>query len=419
MIELKKYNLIVAGGGLSGIAASVSAARLGLRVLLIEKNGCLGGALSNSLVYPFFKYMIKDSNTGESKFLNSGIFKEIVERKEKYNDTCWEVYKFVFDDIVNEAGVDVLFHAKLFNVSTGKKEDLSVVENIDVITKSGVITFEADFFVDCTGDGDLFALSGCDYQLGREEDSLCQPMTTCFRICGVETEKFWNEKPKLQEIYKDLQSKGKIVNPRENLLEFTMDKEKGIVHLNTTRVVKYNPTDAFELSKAEIEARKQVREMFDFLRTYSEGCKNASLIAIAPEIGIRESRKLKGVHILKVEELYDKVYFDDTIALGNYPVDIHSPDGSGTVMHSFKDNEFYCIPYRSLLPKDYSNLLVAGRCISATHKAQAAIRVMNICTCLGQAAGTAIALAYKTTGNTHTISINELRNILLENGACL
>ena len=419
MINLKKYNLIVVGGGLSGIAACVSAARLGLSVLLIEKNGCLGGALSNSLIFPFFKYMIKDDDTGKSKFLNAGIFKEIVERKEKYNDTCWEVYKFVFDDIVNEAGVDVLFHSKLFNVSYKKKDDLSLLETIDVITKSGVITFEADFFIDCTGDGDLFALSGCDYQLGRESDNLCQPMTTCFRICGVETEKFWNEKPELQKIYKELQSKGEIKNPRENVLEFTMDKEKGIVHLNTTRVVKYNPTDAFDLSKAEIEARKQVCEMFNFLRTYSQGCKNASLITIAPEIGIRESRKLKGVHILTVEELYDRVYFDDTIALGNYPVDIHSPEGSGTVMHSFKDNEFYCIPYRSLLPKEYSNLLVAGRCISATHEAQGAIRVMNICTCLGQAAGTAVAIAYNTAQNTHTLSVKELRNTLIENGACL
>ncbi len=416
---MKKYNLIVAGGGLSGIAAAVSAAREGLSVLLIEKNGCLGGALSNSLIYPFFKYQIKDSETGKSKFLNAGIFKEFLERKEKYNDTCWEVYKFVFDDIVTESGVNVLFHSTIFDIVCEEDSVLTKLKAVKVVTKSGVITFEADFFVDCTGDGELFTLSGCDYQLGREKDNLCQPMTTCFRICGVETEIFWSEKPKLQEIYKDLQAEGKIINPRENLLEFTMDKEKGIVHLNTTRVVKYNPTDVFDLSKAEIEARRQVAEMFEFLRKYSQGCKNASLVAIAPEIGIRESRKLKGVHILTVDELYNKVYFNDTIALGNYPVDIHSPDGSGTVMHSFKDNEFYCIPYRSLLPNEYSNLLVAGRCISATHEAQSAIRVMNICACLGQAAGTAAALAYKTTKNAHTVSTDDLRDILIKNGACL
>ena len=313
----------------------------------------------------------------------------------------------------------MLFHSRLFNVAYEKDNLLFKLKSVDVATKSGVITFEADFFIDCTGDGDLFALSGCDYQLGREKDNLCQPMTTCFRICGVETETFWREKTKLQEIYKELQREGKIINPRENLLEFTMDKEKGIVHLNTTRVLKYNPTDVFDLSKAEIEGRRQVAEMFEFLRKYSEGCKNASLVSIAPEIGIRESRKLKGVHILTVDELYNKVYFDDTIALGNYPVDIHNPEGSGTVMHNFKDDEFYCIPYRSLLPKEYSNLLVAGRCISATHEAQAAIRVMNICACLGQAAGSGVALAYKTTKNVHTIRTDDLRNILINNGACL
>ena len=139
--------------------------------------------------------------------------------------------------------------------------------------------------------------------------------------------------------------------------------------------------------------------------------------SVATQIGVRESRKLKGEHILTVEELFDRVMFDDSIALGNYDVDIHSPSGTGTLMIKFDRRYYYSIPYRSLLPKEFDNLLVAGRCISATHEAQSSVRIMPICACMGQAAGTAIALASKTTCNTHTIDTQVLRQTLKDNGA--
>lgn len=414
---MKKYDLIVVGGGLSGVAAAVSGAREGLSVLLAEKAGCLGGAMSNNMVFPFMPYWTMEN--GNKKYLSKGIFLEMVERGKKYAPECNDInfksefFKFVLDDMVTEAGVDVIFHSTLVAVNKEERK----IKSINIATQSGILTIEADYFIDATGDGNLFALAGCDYQLGREKDNLCQPMTTCFRMCGVDVEQYRNEHQTLTQLYKEYKKDGKINNPREDILAMTRGLGNGVIHFNTTRIVKHNPTDVFDVSKAEIEARRQVSEMVAFLKENSTAFKDSTLISIANEIGVRESRKLKGEHILTVDELKNLTVFEDSIALGNYDVDIHNPEGSGTSHYYFKEGEYYTIPYRSLLPKEYDNLLVAGRCISATHEAQASVRIMPICACLGQAAGTAIAVSKNSGTNTHSVDIKKVQKKLQENGA--
>ena len=175
---MKKYDLIVVGGGISGVASAVSSARKGLSVLIIEKFGCLGGALCNSLVFPFMRHVTWSGK----KVLSDGIFGEMKKRHLEYGDTSWETFKFVFDDMVTEAGVDVLFHSAVFKAETDGRS----IKSVSVATKSGIMEFEADFFIDSSGDGELIAMSGCETQLGRESDGLCQPMTTCFRMNGVD-----------------------------------------------------------------------------------------------------------------------------------------------------------------------------------------------------------------------------------------
>ena len=194
---------------------------------------------------------------------------------------------------------------------------------------------------------------------------------------------------------------------------------KDILHLNTTRVIKLNPTDAFDYSKAEMIAREQVYEMVKFLKANSTAFKDSTVISIANEIGVRESRKLKGLHVLTLEEVKNCVNFEDAIARGNYEIDIHNPAGSGTELHYFKEGDCYQIPYRSLVPKEYTNMLVAGRCLSAEHEAHAAVRILPICACMGQAVGTAVALCKQTGANTHNLNVKELREKLIENGATL
>ncbi len=414
---MKKYNLIVVGGGISGVAAAVSAARDGLSVLLVEGSGNLGGAMSNSLVYPFMGFSLDDENDNVVKLLSAGIFTEMRERHKKYsvdgNDN-YEWYKMVFDDMITEAGVDVLFHSTVFDV---KKND-DKITGVSIASKSGVLEIEADFFVDATGDGDVIALAGCEFVNGRESDGLSQPMTTCFRMVNVDIPLFVKELPMIQAKFKELRENGTIKNPRENLLLFDLICE-GVLHFNSTRVVGKNPVDAFEKSKAEIEARRQIYEIFWFLRKYSKAFTKSDVISIANHIGVRESRKLQGVHVITAEELLNCVDFEDSIALGNYCIDIHNPSGSGTTIKHIPKDKYYKIPYRALLPKEYTNLLVAGRCVSSTHEAHSAIRILPICACMGEAAGTAVALAHNTNTNAHTVDVKKLQESLVNKGAAL
>lgn len=413
---MKHYDLVVVGGGLTGVAAAVAGAREGMKTLLIEKNGSLGGAMTNNLVYPFMKFMTPVN--GEVKILCAGLLTEMREREQKYDASGSitrfrpEYFKLVLDDMICDYGVDVLFHAQVYALETEGR----ALKSLRAVTNAGEVEFSADFFVDATGDGNLFTMAGCDFQLGRESDGLCQPMTTCFRMCGVDVDLFKEEKPRLQELYKEARERGEIKNPRENILTFSGIGE-GVLHFNTTRVVKVDPTDAFGVSRAEMETRRQIHEIVCFLKKNSRAFEHATLISIAAEIGVRESRKLRGEYVLTAEDLLSLKMFDDAVVLANYNIDIHNPAGTGTDIHYFKDGEYYSIPYRSLLPKEYDNLLVAGRCISATHEAQAAVRVMPICACMGEAAGTAAALAKQTGKNVHTVDVQLLRNTLRSYGA--
>lgn len=414
----KHYNLIVVGGGLSGVACAVSAATEGLKVLLIEKSGCLGGAISNNLVYPFMKYWECTETNKEPCLLSAGIFTKMRETAGLFEDQKGlgafdpESFKRALDKMVIDAGVDILFHSTVFSAQTQNDKVVSV----QAVTQSGTLTVSGDFFTDASGDGVLIALTNCAFQKGRESDGRCQPMTTCFRMANVDLAKLNKEYSSLQEKYKLAREAGKIKNPRENILTF-QGLCDGVLHLNTTRIIGLDPTDAYDLSKAEILGREQVYEMVSFLKENSEAFKNSVVISIANEIGVRESRKLKGLHVLTVEELKACTHFEDAIAVGNYEIDIHNPLGTGTCLHYFKSGEKYTIPYRSLVPKEYTNLLVAGRCLSAEHEAHSAVRIMPICACMGQAAGTAIAIAHQTNTNTHTVDTQAVRQKLKENGA--
>lgn len=243
-------------------------------------------------------------------------------------------------------------------------------------------------------------------------------MTTCFRVGGVDVDLFKEERKNLEQLYLDARESGEISNPRENILCF-FGTGNDVVHFNTTRVIKLDPTNPLELSKAEKIARCQIDEMMHFFKTHSEAFKESTVIYVANEIGVRESRKLKGEYILTADDLIACTMFEDTIALGNYDIDIHNPAGTGTSHRYFEKGEYYSIPYRSLLPKEFDNLLVAGRCVSATHEAQASIRIIPICCCMGEAAGVACATAFKSEKNAHTVDINEVQTILRENGAAI
>ena len=181
-------------------------------------------------------------------------------------------------------------------------------------------------------------------------------------------------------------------------------------------MIKKSPTDPFEITEAEIAAREQIFEMMEFLRTAVEGCEHARLLSTALQIGIRESRRVMGEYVLCEQDLISLARFEDAIAVANYAIDIHSPDGSGTRFQEFADGEWYEIPYRCLLPKGFQNLLVAGRCISSTHEAQASYRIMPFCAEIGQAAGCAVAVAKASKRSVRTVEVPEVQKILRAEG---
>lgn len=415
---MKKFDVLVAGGGFAGTAAAISAARGGKKVILFDKFNAPGGAAAVNLVTPFMPYWTINKERNKREYLTGGIFSEIVgklrelgamEGDDKFSD---EYLKLVLNRMIKEAGVTVLYHAYLKDV---EKEGKSI-KSVTLSALGQDIKITADTFIDATGDGVLSYLAGCSFMLGRKGDNLCQPMTLCFRVANVDVGRFYAEMPEMQKLYKEKQSSGEIRNPRENILTFVVPA-KGIIHFNTTRVVKLNPTDPFDVTEAEFAAREQVFELFDLLKASFSSMKDADLIMTAAGIGVRESRMIEGEHILTANDLKECTKFPDSVARGNYDIDIHNPEGTGTSHYYFAPGEYYTIPYRSLTVKDADNLLVAGRCISADHEAQASIRIMPICASTGEAAGIAASLA--PGGKVKEVDIKALRERLTASGALI
>lgn len=409
-----KFDLIVVGGGFAGVAAAIAAAREGLKVMIAEKSNCFGGAAVNCLVNPFMPFKSGD------KLMSGGIFSEILAELTKiggYDGSSVfdeEKLKLVLNRMILKENIFPLFHATLIDAAA----DGGKITSVTFAGKAQKITAEADYFIDCTGDGNLAVMAGCEYTLGRESDNLCQPMTLCFRVGGIDKKAFFRELPELTKKYQKFREDGKIKNPREDILVFDTMHD-GVLHFNSTRVIKLNPTDIFDVSRAEIEAREQVFELFDFIKSNGESFKKAAVLSTAAEIGVRESRMITGSHILTEKELLNCTKFADGIAACNYDIDIHNPEGSGTSHHYFAPGEYYTIPYRCLCPVGIGNLLTAGRCISSTHEAQASYRIMpTVCT-IGQAAGVGAAVAYQQKCSVIDADIDEIRKILLKSNAVI
>lgn len=424
MIYDANYDVVVLGGGFSGCAAALSSARQGLKTLLLEASGFLGGAASNCLIFPLMPYFtsVKDENGKPQKhYLSRGIISEIVTDLQKSGDINGdtgfldEAVKLLLDRKMTEAGVQVLFHATLCDTEKNGNH----INSVSVATKAGVLKFFGKVFVDCTGDADLCVMSGVPTVLGREPDHLCQPMTLCFRVANVDKKAFFANREEMNRLHKEWLEAGRFTNPREDILVFDYPID-GMLHFNTTRVVKHNPVDPFDVTRAEMEARRQVGELLEFFReNHLAGLENARLVYTAPSIGVRESRMLVGEHVLTGRELVDCTKFDDAIAAGNYDIDIHNPEGSGTSHYYFPVGTWYTIPYRSLVPKkeDADNLLVGGRCISADHEAQASVRIIPICTTTGEAAGVGAAVAVRNGTCVQDADVSEIQSILTANGA--
>jgi len=388
----EKYDVIVVGGGPGGVCAAVGAAKEGASALLIERYGFLGGMATAGLVNPFMPYKVK------GRRLTSAVFNDLLDRLQRVGALAEgqhifddEQMKIVLDQMMADHGVDLLLHSTL----TGVEMDGRRIARVQTAGKSGRIDLAGAMFVDSTGDGDLAALAGAPVEIGRSDDGLCQPMTLCFRIGGVSGAPTVGKlREELTELYLEAKAAGEVDNPREDILIFAT-LVPHIFHFNTTRVVQRDGTDTLDMTAAELEGRRQAFELFNLFKGRSPRFKDAYLVKMAAQIGVRESRRVMGDYLLDVSEVIEAAKFDDGIARSCYPVDIHSPSGEGTVIRHLPPDEFYEIPYRCLLPKGVDNLIIGSRCISATHEAHSSLRVMPVVAGVGEAAGIAAAWAVR------------------------
>jgi len=410
--KIRHWDVIVVGGGPGGVPAAVAAARNGARVLLVERYGFLGGMATSALVHPYMKY-----RTGDT-LLTRGLFEEFVDILRKndaiLNDRAHfdaEPMKWLLDRFVLDSGAGLLLHAS----AVGVLKENGSIRAVRVFHKGGIEDLSADVFIDSTGDGDIAAWGGAPIEIGRDSDHACQPMTTSFRMANVEVRRM-PERKEINRLYDEAKAQGEVKNPRENVLIFKT-VHPDVMHFNTTRVVGKTSLDGWSITEAEIEGRRQVSDMVRFLKKHVAGFEKAYLMKIGPEIGVRESRRVMGRYVLTAEDVLEARHFEDGIACACYDIDIHNPTGTGTVIKRLKPNTYYTIPYRCLIPKNVDNLIIASRCISATHEAHSSLRVMPIVWSIGQAGGTATALCLKQKLKPSLLDASKLRSVLTEQGA--
>lgn len=417
---MKAYQVVVAGGGLTGVAAAVAARRGGAEsVLLIERYGFLGGAATNGLVNPFMTYWTEGHYGDPRHRLVKGIFAELLERLQALG--CLrddrvsfdaEGMKLALQRMALEEGVALLLHSLAEAVHIKDGDRLSAIR---VASKSGVEYIAGKVFIDCTGDGDIACLCGVPYENGRKEDGFSQPMTLSFRMAGVDKGRMPSNSD-INAAYRAAIVRGEIHNPREDVLYFNVMQED-VVHFNTTRVVKRDGASAEGLTAAEIEAREQVWEMAAFLKKEIPGFENAYLQTTAPQIGVRESRRILGEYLLTEKDVLGCARFPDAVARCSYNIDIHNPAGTGTTLIRLPEGGYYEIPWRCMFSLRIRNLICAGRCISSSHEAHSSLRIMPTCAALGQAAGTAAALSILRGVHPCRLAGEEIRAQLEKDGA--
>ena len=442
-------DVLVVGGGPAGLGAAFGAAGTGARVVLVERYGFLGGNATAALVMPLMSFHTRSSaapakparnlmpsDHGPGDAVIGGALKVFLDRLvasggaiSPSEDTGFvvpfdpEIFKLVALDLLDQAGVELLFHAFASDVIGSGR-----VEGVVFQTKSGPIAIRAGAVVDCTGDGDVAAYAGAPFEIGREPDGAVQPMTLMFRMVEFDRRAFdryvaehpgeWRGVHGLWDLIRMAEERGELDLPREDILFFGTPHEDE-VSVNSTRVTHVLGTDVWDLSYAEAASRRQMRQLAAFLRRYVPGFERAYVAQSGVNIGVRETRRITGEYMLTADDVLGARKFPDAVARGTYPIDIHSPTGSGTVLKHIPLGEAYDIPLRTLIPQRTDGLLVAGRCISGTHEAHSSYRVMPISMATGQAAGVAAALSVRSKKSVRDVAIDEVRAELRRQGANL
>jgi FAD dependent oxidoreductase len=425
-----EYEVAVLGGGPAGIAAAVAAARAGRKTLLIERYGFLGGMGTAAGVTNFCG--LHANVHGEMHRVVQGIASELLARIDRIGglnaphlvlgkilaqayDTA--AYKIAADDLLAHHKVDILFHALGAGVVM---HDKSRINALMVETKAGRQAVRADVFIDCSGDGDLAAWAGAPFEVGDNAGSMLYP-SMMFRLNGIDPQRAgeaWRTIPALMEKAEasgthHFPRKAAIVRPQKSGIEWRVNFTQ-LARADGTAINGLEPDD---LTRGEIDGRKQAINAFEFLRTVP-GFEKSYIVDLPPQLGIRETRRVVGGYMLSGEDVLGCASFEDSIGVNGWPMESHV---AGDVIFKFPpipgSRGFNELPYRMLLPQGLDNLLMAGRCASMTHDGQSAARVSGACFAMGEAVGTAAALALSGNTSPRDIRIEKLQQALRQQGA--
>jgi len=416
-------DVAVVGAGSAGATAAIAAARTGARTLLVERMGFLGGT-STAVLDTFYAFFTPGE---QPRKVVSGIPDDVVarlrdedaafERPNTYGAGTGitydpEVLKRVWDDLVLEAGAGVLLHAVLTGVEL---DDARQVVGLRVWTRGGPRGIRARCVVDASGDAEVCHLAGTPYE-NAAQAGVVQSLSTVFRLANVDVARAEAvPKKELWELMREAAESGRYALPR---LEGSVHRtpQRGVMMALVTRVPDVDATDPDALTRAEIEGRRQSAEYARFFRENVPGYENAVLVSTSPAIGVRESRRIVGETVLTGEDVVGARSFPDQIARCGAPIEDHHA-GSDTRWQYLPEGATYGIPWRALLPLDVEGVVVTGRCFSATHDAHASARSMATCMAMGQAAGTAAALAVAGGKTPRGLDSQVLRTRLRADGA--
>lgn len=418
--DLTRTQVLVVGSGSAGSTAALAAARLGAQVTLVERYGFMGG-ISTQVLDTFYGFFTPGSRPRK---VVGGIPDILVEELLRLKAALYrpntygagqgitydpEILKIVWEKLASQAGVNILYHTLVVDVVWDQARLAGVV----AVNKSGFFRLLADTIIDASGDGDVAALSGAPFESAK--DGPIQSLTTTFKLINVDVERA------LQVKKADLQALMESANG------YDLPRKEGSVHItplanvmatNMTRVIGFDPTDTQQLSKAEIEGRRQALEYARFLIERVPGYENARLGGLSTQIGVRESRRIHGEYRLSRADVLAARKFDDAIAVCGAPIEEHHA-GQDTRWEYLPDGDTYQIPYRALLPLGVENLLVAGRCLSADHDAHASVRSMGQCMAMGQAVGLSAVLSIRSNKSPREVDIRMVQEVLRSVGAIL
>ncbi len=412
-----KVEVLVCGSGPAGIGAAYAAGKSGANTMIIEAQGDLGGISTTGLMSHW---------TGRS---GSPVYAEILRRSADANEGEFhgkivpvidpEKLKTIYLKMMVENNVKILLYTFISDTIVDNGRVCGVI----IENKTGRSAILADVVIDATGDGDVAYKAGAEYILGREEDNKMQPCTIMFKVAGVDTDKAVfpgsfetlvpTEKGELQALGKKI-----IGHPAGHVLLYKSTLP-GVVTCNMTNCIGIDGTKAEDLTKATLVCREQMERIVKFLREYAPGYENCFIISSASLIGVRETRHFKGKYTLNEEDILTARVFDDWVVKDAYfNFDIHNIDGAGLdkngVQHKFSQTKGYTVPFRCLVPEKTEGLLLAGRCISGTHKAHSNYRVMPICVGMGEAAGYAASIAVKKDILPSQVDVKEIQNLITD-----